>query len=129
VVGGGWTTTAIPRIVVGDFNGDKKADLIGQAASGDLRAWAGTGVIAENKLFVASASGVVGGGWTTTRIPRIVAGDFNGDGRTDLIGQAANGDLRAWAATGVIADNQLFVTSASGLVGSGWTLSAYPRIF
>jgi hypothetical protein len=129
LVGGGWTTTAIPRIIVGDFNGDKKADLIGQAASGELRAWAGTGVIAENKLFLASASGLVGGGWTTTRIPRIIAGDFTGDGRTDLIGQAANGDLRAWAATGVIADNQLFTTSASGLVGGGWTLSSYPRIF
>ena len=99
------------------------------AATGDLRAWAGTGVIAENQLFVAAASGIVGVGWTTARIPRIIAGDFNGDGRTDLIGQAPNGDLRAWASSGVIADSQLFVTSASGLVGTGWTLSSYPRIF
>ncbi|WP_328462913.1 VCBS repeat-containing protein [Actinoplanes sp. NBC_00393] len=127
LVGGGWTATNIPRIVTGDFNGDFKADIIGQASDGKLRAWPSTGTVGENKLFTGAAR-IVGGGWTTTNIPRIITGDFTGDGKTDIIGQAANGQLRAWASTGNIAENKLFTTAASGIVGSGFTVAAYPRI-
>jgi secreted trypsin-like serine protease len=129
LVGGGWSTTNIPRIVTGDFTGDGKADIIGQAANGELRAWASTGDLsADGKLF-AGAARIVGAGWSTTNIPRIVTGDFTGDGKADIIGQAANGDLRAWASTGDLsADNKLF-TGAARIVATGWTTAAVPRIF
>jgi hypothetical protein len=60
----GWTTTAVPRILTGDLNGDGRLDVIRQNAAGELRAWASTGDLsADNRLF-AGAGVVVGTGWT-----------------------------------------------------------------
>jgi hypothetical protein len=128
-VGAGWTGAGIPRVIMGDFTGDGRTDIIGQAADGNLRAWASTGDLsADNKLFAGGAR-IVGTGWTETGIPRVITGDFTGDGRTDIIGQAANGDLRAWASTGDLsADNKLFA-GAARIAVTGWTTAAVPRIF
>ncbi|WP_328462915.1 VCBS repeat-containing protein [Actinoplanes sp. NBC_00393] len=127
VVGSRWTTANFARILTGDYNGDGKTDIIGQAADGQLRGWASSGDISTDKLFPGAFSSV-GRGWTVAAYPRIVSGDFNGDGRTDIIGQAANGELRAWPSNGVIGDSALY-NGAARIVGSGWTIAAYPRIF
>lgn len=83
-----WSADA-HRIVMGDFNGDAKADLFLQAvdASG------------LNAVFLASTSGTFGSAqqtWGNTHIgfnwslrnAVISAGDFNGDGKADLFVQA-----------------------------------------
>ncbi|GLY01207.1 FG-GAP-like repeat-containing protein [Actinoplanes sp. NBRC 101535] len=128
VVGAGWTTTNIERVVTGDFNGDGKADVIGQDSTGQLRAWAGTGDLSADSRLLVGAATIVGTGWTTTNIQRIITGDFNGDGKTDIIGQSSTGQLRAWASTGDLSgDSKLFV-GAAAIVGTGWTPTAMPRI-
>nr|WP_255436055.1 trypsin-like serine protease [Salinispora sp. H7-4] len=126
IVGSGWTTTAFPRIITGDFNGDGRTDLMRQNAAGYLRIFPSTGdLTADNKLFTDSY--IVGSGWTTSLAPRIITGDFNGDGRTDLIHQNAVGHLRIFPSTSdLTADNKLFTDSY--IVGSGWTTSLVPRI-
>jgi hypothetical protein len=128
VVGTGFTTTNIQRILTGDFTGDGRTDIIGQDSTGQLRAWASSGDLsADAKLFPGPVR-IVGGGWTTTNIPRILTGDFNGDGRTDIIRQDSTGLLRVWASTGDLsADNRMFA-GQSRIAGGGWTQAAYPRI-
>jgi hypothetical protein len=127
-VGTGWTSANYPRMVLGDFNGDDRTDIIGQDTAGQLRAWASTGDLSADHRLFTGPSRIVGTGWTATNIPRIVLGDFNGDHRTDIIGQDSTGQLRAWPSNGDLsADSRLF-TGAARIVGTGWTVAAYPRI-
>lgn len=127
-VGGGWTSSAIARIIPGDYDGDGRTDLIAQYTAGDLRLWLSTGDLSSNYKLFAGATAIVGTGWTTSAVPRILPGDFNGDGRTDLIAQMADGDLRAWPSNGdASADHKLFA-GGYRLVGGGWTATAIPRV-
>jgi len=71
-------------------------------------------------------------GWATTdnQPSQVVQlGDYSGDCTTDLFGQNPAGTLRGWDGTGDLsADNRLFVGPGVA-VGSGWTTSAFPRLF
>jgi hypothetical protein len=129
LVGSGFSTTAYPRVFVGDFNGDGRIDLINQNTAGVLRVWASTGdVSGDGKLFVSSAASTESLGLTVDAYPRLLTGDIDGDGRTDLIAQATNGGLLAFRATGEFVNGRLFPTPAR-IVGAGWNTTAYPRIF
>ncbi|MEU4367435.1 FG-GAP-like repeat-containing protein [Micromonospora chersina] len=127
-VGTSWTATDKPRVVTGDVTGDGRSDIIAQYANGDLRAWASTGDLSADYKLFSGASALVGTNWTTSTVVRIVPGDFNGDGRTDLIAQYANGDLRAWASTGDLSADYKLFAGPTALVGNGWTTTAVPRI-
>ena len=127
-VGSGWTTTNVPRIVVGDLNGDNRSDACRVMSTGELRCWASSGVMGDNQLFP-GAHVQVGAGWTTARVPRIVVGDFNGDGRTDIAAVYNGGELRAWASTGVMQEQQLFPGQGSVHMTIGLTVANYPRLF
>ncbi len=79
------------RIVVGDFNGDGRADVFLQATTpGGLNAIILTD---SNGQFTATApvqswnDGYLGFNWATSEA-MVYAGDFNGDGRADLLIQA-----------------------------------------
>jgi hypothetical protein len=127
LVGTGWGTAGVPRIVTGDFNGDKKADIAAQYTNGDLRAWASTGDLsADARLFTGNGA-LIGTGWNAPGVERIVPADFTGDGRTDVAAQYSNGNLRVFNSTGDLsADSRLFGPGA--LVGTGWGGSGVPRI-
>lgn len=74
-------------IVVGDFNGDNKADLaVGNTFNsvGNISVFLGTGT----GSFSAPNNYTLG---TTNNSPRLAAGDYNGDGRMDVaVGNISN---------------------------------------
>ena len=81
----------------GDFNGDGKADLVWQHANGWLAVWYMNGTTAAASQFL-TPSQISDGNW------RIVgSGDFNGDGKADLIWQHTNGTLLVWYMNGATA--------------------------
>jgi len=108
VVGSGWQSfTAV--FAAGDFSGDGHPDVFARAADGSLRLYRGngTGGWIDNGI-------VVGSGWQDfTALAG--GGDFNGDGRPDVLARSPDGSLRLYRGTGAGGwmDNGI-------VVGSGW---------
>lgn len=83
---------------VGDFNGDFKNDLLARKIDGSLWFYAGTGTVS------ASSPGYVGGvkvgdfGWDAFD-SILGVGDFDGDGKPDILTRYPNGNLYLYAGT------------------------------
>ena len=75
---------------VGDFNGDGRDDVLWRNANGDVTNWLGQ----SNGGFVgnyASSYNAVPNSWQVVGV-----GDFNGDGRDDVLWRNVNGDVLNW---------------------------------
>ena len=111
----GWTPPNNMWTVAGtgDFNGDGKSDiLLRDGATGDCFVWEMNGL----KLLSDSSYGYVG--WTPPNAGWTVAGtgDFNGDGKSDILLQdGSNGDCFVWEMNGL----KLLSDTSFGYVG--WT--------
>ncbi|MGY5122191.1 trypsin-like serine protease [Streptomyces sp. 900105755] len=117
---GSWTETKIftnwktrkAVVIPGDLTGDYLPDVLSEDSSGVLWLYPGKG----NGTF--SARVRIGGGWSQYNQLRGV-GDFNGDGKADLLARrSSGGDLYLYKGTGK-SGTGLF--SARVKVRSGWT--------
>jgi hypothetical protein len=79
----GWAATAGAKVVAGDFDGDGRDDLAvtGVAGWGSLPVALSNGDASFNVTNVALANFP---GWAATAGAKVVAGDYNGDGRDDI---------------------------------------------
>ncbi|MEJ3744859.1 VCBS repeat-containing protein [Actinomycetes bacterium KLBMP 9797] len=127
-IGTGWTTSTVQRVVVGDFTGDGRDDIVGQFADGELRAWRSTGDLTQDQLLAPGSGVRIGTGWTTGNVQRILVGDFTGDGKDDLAGQFADGELRVWRSTGDLTQDQLLAPGSGVRIGTGWTTGNVRRV-
>ncbi|WP_379993209.1 S8 family serine peptidase [Dactylosporangium matsuzakiense] len=91
-------------IVAGDFNGDGKVDIAGIDANSDIKYYTGNG--AGQLVGNGNAMWPTGGLWAGFK--KLVAGDFNNDGKTDIAGIDANSDIKLYPGNG-----------AGSLVGPG----------
>jgi hypothetical protein len=128
-VGEGNFDVSVAEVAAGDFTGDGKADLIGLY---DYSQWVGWGAAG---LFVFPGAAALTPGSTAAyevwsggpnsldaNAARIAAGDFNGDGRADLIGLYDYSAGYGWASAG------LFVFPGTPSLAPGST-SAYETWF
>jgi len=78
---------------VGDFNGDGRDDILWRNDDGQLSNWLGTatGGFTPNN---ANAAAIVPTAWQV-----IGTGDFNGDGRDDILWRHSDGTLSNWLGT------------------------------
>lgn len=78
---------------IGDFNGDGRDDIMWRHADGRITNWLGTasGGYADN---VANAYNSVSLDWQVASI-----GDFNGDGRDDILWRNTDGRITDWLST------------------------------
>jgi hypothetical protein len=113
-----WNNASLAWTVAGtgDFNGDGRADILWRSASGEVTNWLGrtdggfTGNIANADNHVDSNWQIVG------------TGDFNGDGRDDILWQSSDGTVTDWLgqANGSFIGN---IANAENHVDSGWTVA------
>lgn len=108
---GGGSTIAAPlstNCIPGDFNGDGRADVACYTGSGG--SWA---------LWLANGSGFTTQFWPSGLAPSSAAnqlclgGDFNGDGRTDLVCYSGSGSWSVALSTGGGFSTQVWSTSVS----------------
>ncbi|MBV9112358.1 MAG: VCBS repeat-containing protein [Hyphomicrobiales bacterium] len=107
---------------IGDFNGDGKADVLWRNADGTLIDWT------MNGSQIASAQQLTFGGsvvspdtsWSIAAI-----GDFNGDGKADLLWRNTSGMLVDWTMNGSQITNVQQVTSGGSAVSldSSWQIA------
>ena len=71
VVGTNYGPSAIPRIFVGDVNGDGRADIISQLTDGTLRITPSSGDVSTDHSLFKGPTRTFGTGWTTTAVPRV----------------------------------------------------------
>ena len=99
---GGFTINGPPLTTVannwhisgtGDFNGDGRADILWRSDSGIVSNWLGTaaGGFTPNDT---NAAATVGTSWTIAG-----TGDFNGDGRDDILWRNDDGTISDWLGT------------------------------
>ncbi|MGY0231707.1 M4 family metallopeptidase [Longispora urticae] len=117
-----WAATAGVQAVSGDFNGDGRADIALAGGAG----WASVPVAFSNGngTFNVTNAGVANfPGWAATPGVKLVAGDFNGDGRADLALTGGAG----WASLPVAFSNGngTFNVTNAGLANfPGWAATA-----
>ena len=103
----------------GDFNGDGRDDILWRNVDGQMSNWLGTanGGFAPNN---ANAAAVVPTSWHI-----VGTGDFNGDGRDDILWRNTDGTVSNWLGTAVggftpnDANAARFVPTAWHVVGTG----------
>ena len=99
------------EIGTGDFNGDGHSDILWQNASGQAAVWEmnGTNRVAGGSQPVGANPGP---SWK-----EIGTGDFNGDGRSDILWQNANGQAAIWEMNGT---NVIGSALVGGNPGPSW---------
>ncbi|MDB4890293.1 MAG: repeat-containing protein, partial [Gemmatimonadetes bacterium] len=105
----GWSVAGLHA----DFNGDGKSDLLWRHTNGEISVWTMNGVTNTASQNYAPSPGL-----TALRMADVLPGqvDFNGDDKTDLIWQDANGGLAMWIMNGP----QSIASATFGPYG-GWT--------
>jgi hypothetical protein len=108
-IGTGWQDfTAL--LFPGDFNGDQRPDLLARAPDGTLYLYRSNG----SGGWLLGRGEPVGSGWQDFTA-LLAPGDFNGDGKPDVLARAPDGTLRLYRGNGAggFMDNGI-------VVGSSW---------
>jgi hypothetical protein len=113
VVGNGWSIVG-----TGDFNGDGYGDILWRNANGDTSIWLMTSNGTQVQVLSATDLGLVPTSWSVAQ-----TGDFNRDGKSDILWHNANGDTSVWLMT--VSGTQMQVLSATdlGVVPTSWGIA------
>jgi hypothetical protein len=95
---------------VGDINGDGRSDVLWRNDDGSVTDWLGN----ANGTFTSNfgkAYYQISNSWTVAGM-----GDFNGDGRSDILWRKASGEMITWSGR----TNGSFVASGNANAGTDW---------
>jgi ELWxxDGT repeat protein len=113
---------------IGDFNGDGNSDILWRNSNGSLSEWLMNGSTIVSSGSVASG-GIAVEPDTSWHIVEI--GDFNGDGRSDILWRNDNGAMSEWLMNGTTIAQAITPSSSGGAVSPNatWSTQAKPTNF
>ena len=100
----------------GDFNGDGQTDIVWEHTDGRILLWNMSGTTFLNAVRLRNGPSAATG-WKIGG-----AGDFNLDGKTDLLLRHTNGQTRFW-----FFNDEVFVGSASGRTSAAGARTIAPK--
>ncbi|AUG77700.1 hypothetical protein CFP65_2887 [Kitasatospora sp. MMS16-BH015] len=106
------------RTAAGDFNGDGKVDVVGIDANNNLKLYPGDGA-----GHVGGGSDMLGSNGLWAGFKAIAAGDFNGDGKPDIVGIDANDSLKLY-----VGDGAGHVSGGSSMLGGNGLWAGFKAI-
>jgi hypothetical protein len=106
VVANGWSIVG-----TGDFNGDGYGDILWRNTNGDTSVWLMTGTATQVQLLSATDLGLVPANWSVAQ-----TGDFNRDGKADILWHNTNGDTSIWLMTANGTQAQVLSATDLGVV-------------
>ncbi len=109
-IGSGWqslTALLTPR----DWNGDGKPDILARTSDGKLLMYRGNG----SGGFLQPTAQQIGSGWQSLTA-LLAPGDWNGDGKSDILARTSDGKLLMYRGNG----SGGFLQPTAQLIGSGW---------
>jgi hypothetical protein len=98
----------------GDFDGDGKPDLLFQHTDGSVAVWRMNNATLAGSAFLNPSNA----GNTTWKV--VAIGDFNGDGKVDVMFQNTNGSLGIWYMDGLNLASVVMTNPSNP--GAGWTV-------
>jgi hypothetical protein len=108
-IGSGWQQFDA-LLAPGDWNGDRKADILARGTDGRLMLYKGNG----DSGFISPAVRI-GSGWGQFNA-LIAGGDWSGDGKPDVLARATDGRLLMYRGNG----SGGWVTGKPEQIGTGW---------
>jgi hypothetical protein len=105
----------------GDFNGDGKADILWTSTSGNADVWSMDGSQLVSSHLVANDQGVLGSMGSEWHV--VTTGDFDGDGKSDILWENTSGNTDVWSMDGTqLLSDRLVKDEQSVLaqMGSEW---------
>jgi heme oxygenase len=109
-IGSGWQSL-IALLVPRDWNGDRKPDILARASDGRLLMYRGNG----SGGFLQPTAQQIGSGWQGFTA-LLAPGDWNGDGKQDILSRASDGRLLMYRGNG----SGGFLQPTAQQIGSGW---------
>jgi len=98
----------------GDFNNDGKADLLFQHTDGSLAVWYMNGTTLAGSAFLNPAN------TGNTLYKAVATGDFNKDGKVDILFVSTSGTLAVWYMDGINLTSVGLFSPAT--IGAGWSV-------
>jgi hypothetical protein len=105
--------TAWSIVGTGDFNGDGVSDILWRDTSGNVMVWFMNCDAAE----LSCTSSAVNFGAVSTSWSVAVTGDFNGDGKTDILWRDTSGNVGIWFMNGAQS-----LSASIGIVPTVWSI-------
>jgi FG-GAP-like repeat len=102
----------------GDFNGDGYGDILWRNTNGDTAIWLMTGTPMQVSVLSATDLGFVPTSWSVAQ-----TGDFDGDGKADILWHNSNGDTAIWLMTASGTQMQVLSATDLGFVPQSWKIA------
>jgi hypothetical protein len=113
----GFIPTSWNVVHTGDFNGDGMTDILWHNTNGHTSIWLMTTNGTQVQVLSTKNFGIIPTSWNIA-----VTGDFNGDGKSDILWSNTNGDTSIWFMTGNGAQVQTLSVSDMGIVPPSWVI-------
>ncbi len=109
---------------IGDFNGDGKSDILWRNASGANYVWHLNGASISGGVLTIVSQGLLPSVDTSWSVVGI--GDFNGDGKSDILWRRTDGTNYVWHVNGAVIAGGVLQISSQGLlpgVPTDWSVA------